>query len=160
MLTSTTGVSRGDSLKRRGQRASKPSRIRVLTDERSAAPRKHAGEEGPVPERQEAATKVFTAAELLTAAQDLQYRLGHAEARVELAERAESNLRAERDRLIEDLKRERQRAEQLGREKLEAQRVADRIAQEREEAREEARRLREELTAERDKGFFRRLFGR
>ena len=117
---------------------------------------------------------MFTAAELLTAVQDLQYRLGQAEARVELAERAESDLRAERDRLIEDLKRERQRAEQLergkleaqrnvyqlGREKLEAQRVADRIAQEREEAREEARRLREELAAERDKGFFRRLFGR
>ena len=114
---------------------------------------------GRVPERREAATEVFTAAELLTAAQDLQYRLGHAEARVELAERAESNLRAERDRLIEGLKRGRRRAEQLGREKLEAQRVADRIAQEREEAREEARRLREELATERDKGFFRRLSG-
>ena len=95
---------------------------------------------------------MLTAAQLLTAAQDLQYRLGYAEARDELAERAEGNLWAERDWLVEDLKRERQRAVQLergkleaqrnvyrlGREKLEAQRVADRTAQERKEAREEA----------------------
>lgn len=94
---------------------------------------------------------MLTAAQLLTAAQDLQYRLGYAEARDELAERAEGNLWAERDRLVEGLKRERQRAVQLergkleaqrnvyrlGREKLEAQRVADRTAQERKEAREE-----------------------
>jgi rubrerythrin len=106
---------------------------------------------------------VLTAAQLLTAAQDLQYRLGYAEARDELAERAEGNLWAERDRLVEDLKRERQRAVQLergkleaqrnvyrlGREKLETQRVADRIAQERKET----------LAALGGKGFFRRLSG-
>jgi hypothetical protein len=65
--------------------------------------------------------------------------------------------------LVEDLKRERQRAVQLergkleaqrnvyrlGREKLETQRVADRIAQERKET----------LAALGGKGFFRRLSG-
>ena len=91
---------------------------------------------------------------------DLQYRLGRAEAQIELREQAENTLRAERDRLVEDLKRERQRTERLEREKIEAQRAAEQFAREREEAREEARRLREELEAERSKGFFRRLFGR
>ncbi len=145
-----------------------------MTDGRSAAARKYAGEEGQVPAPREAAAKAFTAAELLTAMQDLQYRLGRAEASIELKEHAENTLRAERDRLVEDLKRERQRTERLerekieaqrnvyklGREKIEAQRAAEQFAREREEAREEARRLREELEAERSKGFFRRLFGR
>jgi hypothetical protein len=76
--------------------------------------------------------------------------------------------------LIQEPKRELQRAEQLGwgklegqrnvyqlgREKLEAQRVAERIAQEREEVCEEARRLRDELAAEWDKDFIRKWFGR
>ncbi|HZB83901.1 MAG TPA: hypothetical protein VE288_13775 [Rubrobacteraceae bacterium] len=90
-------------------------------------------------------------------------RLGYAEAQDELAERAEGNLWADRDRLVEDLKRERERAVQLergkleahrnvyrlGREKLETQRVADRIAQERKET----------LAAKDCKGFFRRSSG-
>ena len=41
----------------------------------------------------------------------------------------------------------------------EVQRDAEQFVREREEAQEEARRLREELEAERSKGFWRRLFG-
>jgi hypothetical protein len=52
------------------------------------------------------------AAELLATVQDLQYRLGRAEARAELTERAESSVREERDRLLADLERERRRAEE------------------------------------------------
>jgi LysM repeat protein len=44
---------------------------------------------------------------------DLSYRLGRSEARLELTEKTESTLRAERDRLIEELERERQRAARL-----------------------------------------------
>ncbi len=69
--------------------------------------------------------------ELLGVIRDLERRLGCSEARAELTERTESTLREERDRLL----------------------------REREEAQEEARRLREELEAERGKGFWRRLFG-
>jgi small-conductance mechanosensitive channel len=81
------------------------------------------------------------AAELLATVQELQYRLGRAEARAELTERAESTIREERDRVLEDLRRERERADTLA------------------GAQEEAQRLREELEAERSKGFWRRLFG-
>ena len=52
------------------------------------------------------------AADLLMRVQDLQYRLGRAEARAELTERAQSSIREERDRLIADLERERQRADE------------------------------------------------
>jgi hypothetical protein len=44
---------------------------------------------------------------------DLSYRLGRSEAHLELTEKAESTLQAERDRLLEDLERERRRAERL-----------------------------------------------
>ena len=44
----------------------------------------------------------------------LQRELGRLEGRLELAEKAESTLREERDRLLEDLERERQRADQEG----------------------------------------------
>jgi excisionase family DNA binding protein len=71
------------------------------------------------------------APEMLEIVRDLERRLGRAEARAELTERTESTLREERDRLL----------------------------REREEAQEEARRLREELEAERSKGFWQRLFG-
>jgi chromosome segregation ATPase len=83
--------------------------------------------------------------ELVAAIRELEHRLGRAEARAELTERAESSLREEQERLLSDLVRERERAEQFIRE--------------REEAQEETRRLREELEAERSKGFWRRLFG-
>lgn len=53
----------------------------------------------------------------------------------------ESTLQAERERLIADLERERERAERLERELA------------------KARLLSEELEAERSKGFWRRLFG-
>lgn len=51
--------------------------------------------------------------ELLATVQELQYRLGRAEAHAELTERAESTLREERERLLADLARERERAERL-----------------------------------------------
>ena len=108
------------------------------------------------------------AAEPMTAAlQDLQYRLGRAEARLELTEQAAIALQAELDRLLEDLKRERKRAD-TERERVEesryivdrvqgqgfeARQKADRPEWERDRAQEEARRLREELEAERGKGF-------
>jgi hypothetical protein len=98
-------------------------------------------------------------------------------ARLELTERTESSLREDRERLLEDLERERERAaqeqaraeevqrdaEQFIREREEAQEEAHRLQEERDrlltEAAEEARLLREELEAERSKGFWRRLFG-
>ncbi len=58
--------------------------------------------------------------------------------RLELTYKAESTLQEERDRLLQDLERERQ---------------------ERQDAQEEARRLGQELQAERSKGFWQKLFG-
>src|SRR5215212_3625229 len=107
----------------------------------------------------------------------LERELGRLEGRLELTEQAESTLRAERERLLEDLARERERATQEQEKVEENQRDAEQFAREREEAQEEARRLqeqrdrllaeaaeearalREELEAERSKGFWRRLFG-
>jgi hypothetical protein len=53
---------------------------------------------------------------------DLSYRLGRSEAHLELTEKAESTLQAERDRLLEDLERERRRAERLEAELRDARR--------------------------------------
>lgn len=100
----------------------------------------------------------------------LERELGRLEGRLELTQRAESTMREERERLLEDLVRERERAageqeraeeiqrdaEQSIREREEAQEERDRLLA---EAAEEARVLREELEAERSKGFWRRLFG-
>ena len=108
------------------------------------------------------------AAEPMTATlQDLQYRLGSAEARLELTKQAAIALQAELDRLIEDLKRERKRADtererveesryivdRLQGQGFEARQKAERLEWERDRAQEEARRLREELEGERAKGF-------
>ena len=108
----------------------------------------------------------------------LERELGRLEGRLELTERAESTMREERERLLEDLARERERAAQEQEKAEESQRDAEQFVREREEAQEEARRLqeerdrllaeaaeearvlREELEAERSKGFWRRLFGR
>jgi chromosome segregation ATPase len=73
-------------------------------------------------------------------------------ARLELTAKAESTLQAERDRLLADVKRER---EEKGRERERA----ELLEQKRQQAQEEAQRLREELEAERSKGFWQRLFG-
>ena len=84
-------------------------------------------------------------------------------ARLELTAKAESTLREELERErrqhLDDVERERA-------ERLEAQQRADRLAQgqaqleeERSRAQKEASTLREELDAERTKGFWRRLFG-
>ena len=104
---------------------------------------------------------------MMAALQDLQYRLGRAEARLELTEQAAIALQAELDRLLEDLKRERKRAD-TERERVEesryivdrvqgqgfeARQKAERLEWERDRAQEEVRRLREELEAERSKGF-------
>ncbi len=60
----------------------------------------------------DAATAV-DAAELVAQLQELQYRLGRAEARVELQAVAESTVREERDRLIAQVEEERRRADRL-----------------------------------------------
>ena len=73
-------------------------------------------------------------------------------ARLELTAKAESTLQAERDRLLADVKRER---EEKGRERERA----DLLEQKRQQAQEEAQRLRAELEAERSMGFWKRLFG-
>jgi excisionase family DNA binding protein len=73
----------------------------------------------------------LSAAEMVEVVRDLERLLGRAEARAELTERAESTLREERDRLL----------------------------RERDKAQDEAKTVREELEAERSKGFWRRLFG-
>jgi cell shape-determining protein MreC len=61
--------------------------------------------------------------------------------RVDAEQNRAAQERQEREWLLEELKRERERADKL------------------EEVQEESRRIREELDAERSKGFWRRLFG-
>jgi chromosome segregation ATPase len=95
--------------------------------------------------------------------QEQAVEIGALRTRLELTERAESSLR-------EDLERERrQRQEDVERERaerLEAQQRVAQLAQEHEQLEEEhsraeweAQQLREELEAERSKGFWARLFG-
>lgn len=61
--------------------------------------------------------------ELATRLEDVQYELGRAENRLELTAQAESTLQAERERLLEDLTRERERADRLEAELREAQKT-------------------------------------
>jgi excisionase family DNA binding protein len=89
--------------------------------------RRREAEEG----REESQEGLERLRELEAEVRDLSYRLGRSEARVELTEKAESTMRTERERLIADLERERERAD----------------------------RLQAELDLERRKGIFRRLFG-
>ncbi|MDP8973116.1 MAG: helix-turn-helix domain-containing protein [Actinomycetota bacterium] len=104
-------------------------------------------------------------AEPMATSQDLQYRLGYADARLDLTERALITLQAERDRLLDDLERERQRADrererteevrsdadQLERQEFATRQKAERLEWERDQAREEAQRRREELETEQGK---------
>jgi hypothetical protein len=53
------------------------------------------------------------ASEMLEVVRELERERGRLEARLELTERAESTTRAERERLLEDLERERERADRL-----------------------------------------------
>ena len=55
------------------------------------------------------------AVDLIATVQELQYRLGRAEARAELTERAESTVREERDRLLEENERLRSELEEARR---------------------------------------------
>ena len=105
--------------------------------------------------------------------------------RLEITGRAESTLREERERLLEDIEQERQRTQEALEKVEESRRIAAHLQQqrmvageeaetarqeaehfaqvreqERQRAQEEVDKLREELQAERNKGFFRRLFGR
>ena len=89
----------------------------------------------------EALEDLLRLSELEAEVRELRYLLGRAEGRLELAKGTESALRAEQEKLLEELARERERADRL------------------KGAQEEADRLREELEAERSKGFWRRLFG-
>jgi excisionase family DNA binding protein len=107
-----------------------------------------AAEEGPVEAREATAE----AREWIERVTTLQRELGRLEGRLELTEKAESTLQSERARLLEDLQRERTRAEEM-------ERRAEDIVAAREEAQREAQRLAAELAAERTKGFWRRLFG-
>ena len=111
--------------------------------------------------------------------------VGELRTRLEIAERAESTLREERQRLLEDLDQERQRTQEAMEKVEESRRIANHLQQqrmaagqeaqtvrqeagrfeemlelERQKAQEEVDRLRQELEAERNKGFFRRLFRR
>jgi excisionase family DNA binding protein len=61
-------------------------------------------------------------AELEAEVRDLRYRLGFSEGRLELTQKTESTLREERDRLLEDRDRERERAEDLQRQLEEVRR--------------------------------------
>jgi uncharacterized protein with von Willebrand factor type A (vWA) domain len=66
------------------------------------------------------------AQELQARVEDLSYRLGRSEARAELTERTESTLREERERILEDLRRERERSGRLESELTEAREAAAR----------------------------------
>ena len=90
----------------------------------------------------EALEDLLRLSELEAEVRELRYLLGRAEGRLELAKGTESALRAEQERLLEELARERERADRL------------------KGTQEEADKLREELEAERSKGFLQRLFGR
>ncbi len=110
-------------------------------------------------------------AEPITTSQDLQYRLGYADARLDLTERALIALQSERDRLLDDLVRERERADrerertekirseadQLERQEFSARQNAERLEWERDQAQEEARRRREDLETEQGKVFRRTM---
>jgi predicted nuclease with TOPRIM domain len=81
------------------------------------------------------------------------------ESRLELTEKAQSTVREERDRLLQDLERERA-------ERLEAQQRVERLSKDHvqlegkhSQVQNEVERLRQEIEAERNKGFWRRLFG-
>ncbi len=76
------------------------SEVHRLRDERRTAPPSPPG----APE---------SAGELLEVVRDLERERGRLEARLELTERAESTMQAERERLLEDLRRERERADRL-----------------------------------------------
>jgi chromosome segregation ATPase len=109
------------------------------------------------------------AAELIDRLAAVERALGHAEARAELTELAESTIREERDRLLAELEKERQRVDaehnRAAQERQEREWLLEELKREREradkleEVQEESRRIREELDAERSKGFWRRLFG-
>ena len=60
--------------------------------------------------------------ELQSKVEDLTYRLGRSEARVELTEKAESTVREERQRLLEDLEHEKEERRRLQEELREAHR--------------------------------------
>lgn len=118
----------------------------------------------------------------------LNREMGRLEGRLELTELAESTLRAERERLLEDLEREKRRAESEGQRagqleerfelsaraesslRVERARLSENLAQEKERADEleqelikaqhDAQRLAADLEARRRRGFWSRLFRR
>jgi excisionase family DNA binding protein len=115
-------------------------------------------------------TDSLSISEWLRRVEALQRELGRLEGRLELTERAESTVREERDRLLRELEEARQQhlhdVQRERAERLEVQEKAERLAQEHAQLEEEHSRvedkvemLREELEAERSKGFWRRLFG-
>ena len=105
--------------------------VQALRDKRSASGELPRGRRDTAVGDLIAAANAVDIGELVAALRDLEHRLGRAEARAELTERAESSLR-------EDLAR---------------------AQEERQRHQEEAERLRAELEAERSKGFWQRLFG-
>jgi hypothetical protein len=133
--------------------------VQALRDKRSASGELPRGRRDTAVGDLIAAANAVDIGELVAALRDLEHRLGRAEARAELTELTESSLREDRERLLEDLERERERAAQEQARAEEVQRDAEQFIRGREEAQEEARQLREELEAERSKGFWRRLFG-
>jgi chromosome segregation ATPase len=125
------------------------------------------GRERPLAARESDSLSV---SEWLGRVEVLQRELGRLEGRLEITERAESTVKEERDRLLRELEEERQQhlndVQRERAERLESQERAERLEQERAQleaehrrAEEEAATLREELEAERDKGFWRRVFG-
>lgn len=108
---------------------------------------------------QEAEKDTLSVSEWVGRLEALQRELGRLESRLELTEKAGSTVRDERDRLLQDLERERA-------ERLEAQQRVERLSKdhvqlegEHSQVQNEVERLREEIEAERNKGFWRRLFG-
>jgi hypothetical protein len=123
--------------------------------------RREPAAEGQVP----SAAGSIDPGEPIAASQGLQYRLGYADARLDVTERAVIVLQAERDRLLEDLERERERADRererteevrsnadrLEQQEFAVRQKAERLEWERDQAQEEARRRREELETEQGK---------
>jgi hypothetical protein len=85
--------------------------VHALRDQRQASGHTPQGRRVAAASDVLAEVDAVNAADLVAKVQELQYRLGRAEARVELQALAESTIREERDRLLSQLEEERGRAE-------------------------------------------------
>jgi chromosome segregation ATPase len=122
--------------------------LEALREEREAAERGRGSVRPPAKAAEDLFREVTNRLEIRSA------EVGELRVRLQLAERTRDILEAGRRQLADDLKRERERAEQLEQGYKEIQEEAERLTAQLEESRQEAQQLRAEL--EQGRGFFRR----